>query len=297
MHRNASPGREFEQKSYSVIQPFSWDSFLAITGTIAASEILKNHRFNMLQCLGSGLADAFILVLPMGKNYALRHRVERTKNKHSRAVYKEGTIVIRLARGLSRTEEQVHIRDLLRSMTQQILEDQDKILIDPFKKMLDGAENITVTLVSGKKYAFNLRPGARTSARRTARGWNVTIAPGIRRKGLHRILWRILSHAEQKRIQELIVLTNEQTYGVHISQVKLRFAQTQWGSCSPRGVIMINSALLFAPPSILRYVIIHELAHRKRADHSAQYWQWVAWALPHYKKLRKELQEYRLPTL
>lgn len=233
----------------------------------------------------------------MARNTPIRHRVERTKNKHSRAVFREGTIVIRLARGLSRNEEQEHVRDLLQSMTRQILEEQQKVIVDPFKKMLDGAEAVTVTLSSGKKYQFTLQPGKRTAVRRTARGFRITIAPGIRRKGLHRILWRILSAAEQKRITELINTINQETYGVHVSQVKLRFAQTQWGSCTPRGVIMINSALLFVPPSILKYVIIHELAHRKRADHSRQYWQWVEWALPHYRRLRKELQEYRLPTL
>ena len=60
---------------------------------------------------------------------------------------------------------------------------------------------------------------------------------------------------------------------------------------------MLNAALLFVKPEVLRYVIIHELAHRKRADHSPQYWSWVEWAMPKYKKAREALYEYRLPTL
>lgn len=233
----------------------------------------------------------------MKQKYSIRHRVERTKNKHSRAIYRDGTIVIRLANGLSKHEEKEHIQDLLRRMKEHVEEEHEKLMIDPFKKMLDGAESLTVTLFSGKRYQFILKPGKRTRVVRTLRGWKIIISPHVRRKALHRLLWKILSQAEHKRIEELVTNLNEQTYGVSISQVKLQFASTQWGSCSPRGVIMINTALLFVPPSILKYVIIHELAHRKRADHSPQYWEWVEWALPHYNKLREELQECRLPTL
>lgn len=233
----------------------------------------------------------------MKQKYSIRHRVERTKNKHSRAIYRDGTIVIRLANGLSKNEEKEHIHDLLERMKEQVEEEQEKILIDPFKKMLDGAETLTVNLSTGKKYQFVLKPGKRTRVVRTLRGWKVYIAPAVRRKALHRLLWKILSQAEYKRIEELVHTVNADTYGVALSKVKLQFASTQWGSCSPRGVIMINTALLFVQPSILKYVIIHELAHRKRADHSPQYWEWVEWALPSYKKTRAELQECRLPTL
>ncbi len=243
------------------------------------------------------LSRLVYFVPPMEQKYVIRHRVERTKNKHSRAVFRDGTIVIRLANGLSKNEEKEHINDLLKRMKTHVEEEQEKVLIDPFKKMLDGAEVLTVTLFTGKKYQFILKPGKRTRVVRTLRGWKIYIAPSVRRKSLHRLLWKIISHAEYKRIAELVMHINAQTYGVSLSKIKLQFASTQWGSCSPRGVIMINAALLFVQPSILKYVIVHELAHRKRADHSPQYWEWVEWALPNYKKTRQELQECRLPTL
>lgn len=234
----------------------------------------------------------------MGYQPPIRHRVERTRNKHSRAVFRNGTIVIRLARGLSKTEEKEHIQDLLRRMTKQVIEEQEeKIVIDPFKKLLDGGEQVTVTIATGKKYRFLIKPGRKTSVRKNTYGWTISIAPKIRRPGLHRLLWKVLADAEHERIERLVNDINETTFGVHISKVKLRFASSQWGSCSPRGVIMLNAALLFLPPSVLRYVITHELAHRKRGDHSAQYWQWVEWAMPTYKRAREELGDYRLPTM
>lgn len=227
----------------------------------------------------------------------IRHRVEHTANKHSRAVFRDETIVIRLAKGLSQEEEKEHVQDLLDRMIKQVEEEQEKILINPFGKLLDSGESATITLANGTKHCFALRPGQKTSIRRTTRGWNVTIGPNMRRKGLHRLLWKTLATEEHSRIEELVHKINNDTYGVNITKVKLQFASSQWGSCSYQGVIMLNSALLFVAPEVLHYVIVHELAHRKRADHSAQYWSWVEWALPNYQKVRESLYDYRLPTI
>lgn len=224
-----------------------------------------------------------------------RHRIEYTRNKHSRAVCRGDTIIIRLARNLSRTEEQEHISSLLRRMTHLILEDRQKKTIDPFRHLLNGGQSATVTLATGKKYTFTLVPGERTRAHRTARGWTVEISPQIRRAALHRFLWSLIADAECDRIENLTHSLNAEYTRVHVRQVKLRFATTQWGSCSPKGIIMLNPALLFLPPSLLKYVIIHELAHRIQPNHSPAYWREVKRAMPTYEKAYKELQNFRLP--
>ncbi len=231
------------------------------------------------------------------QKHPIRHRVERTKNKHSRAVFRDETIVIRLAKGLSEDEEREHISDLLDRMMKQVEEETEKTLINPFGGLLDSGESTTITLANGHKYRFSLKPGGKTSIRRTQTGWTVTIGPKTRRKGLHKLLWKTLAQSELPRIEQLVHSINEETYGVHISSVKLAFASSQWGSCSPSGVIMLNAALLFVKPEVLRYVIVHELAHRKRGDHSPQYWAWVKWAMPTYDTIRNKLYDYRLPTV
>jgi predicted metal-dependent hydrolase len=233
----------------------------------------------------------------MAPKVRLRHKVEHTRNKHSRAVCKGETIIIRLAKNLSKTEEQEHIQNLLRRMTQMVLEERQKTSIDPFRHLLNGGQSQTVTLASGKRVTFSLTPGAKTRASRTARGWSITVSPQVRRKALHRLLWNLLSDIEIERLTNMVHQLNDELFGVRIREVKLGFATTQWGSCSTRGVIMLNTALLFTQPSVLKYVIVHELAHRIHADHSKRYWNEVERALPNYEKSYKALQNYRLPTL
>jgi predicted metal-dependent hydrolase len=234
----------------------------------------------------------------MKKKTQYKRRVERTKNKHSRAVYRDETIVIRLAKGLSSKEETDHIETLYRRMIDQLMEEsRTKKLINPFGSLLEGDERAVIKLSSGKRYTFTLRPGNKLKATKTASGWRITVGPRIRRPQLHRFLWKVLADAEKNRIEHLVESLNTQTLGVGYDKVRFSFASAQWGSCSPRGIIMLNAALLFVQPAVLKYVIIHELAHRRRADHSRIYWMWVENAMPRYRQARDMLCGYRLPSL
>ena len=50
------------------------------------------------------------------------------------------------------------------------------------------------------------------------------------------------------------------------------------------GNLNFNCLLMLAPESVLNYVVVHELCHRKHMDHSPAFWQEVARMLPDYKK-------------
>lgn len=236
----------------------------------------------------------------MASAQRIRHKIIQTRNTCSRAVLHEDTIVIRLARNLSQEERREHIRSLLMRMMEQVLKEQRKKRIAPFRHLLEGGESLTVRLASGRVYRIVLAPALQTRARPLGcgrRGWIVGIGPQLRRPTLHRFLWNLLAKAEERRMERIVRTINRQTFRAPLRGAKIAFAKTQWGSCSPTGVIMLNAALLFVPRCILRYVIIHELAHCRVRNHSPRYWAEVAGALPDYRRAYRELQNYRLPTL
>jgi predicted metal-dependent hydrolase len=226
----------------------------------------------------------------------LRHRIELTRNKHSRAVCRGNTIVIRLAKNLSPSQQQEHVTSLLRRMTALVLLDRRKTNVDPFRPLLEGASSTMITLGTGRRVRFQLRAGTKTRVQRQARGWLVTVSPRVRRRQLHRLLWNCLATDERERLTALVHSLNAQTYDTPISRVKVQFATTQWGSCSSRGVIMLNIALVCLPPALMRYVIVHELAHRLVPDHSMRFWDTVARVLPTYQRWVEALRDYRLPS-
>ena len=58
-------------------------------------------------------------------------------------------------------------------------------------------------------------------------------------------------------------------------RISLRDTTSRWGSCSSSGTISFSWRLAFAPIDVMRYVVMHELAHQKHMDHSAEFWTTV----------------------
>lgn len=62
---------------------------------------------------------------------------------------------------------------------------------------------------------------------------------------------------------------------VRPSRIALRDTTSRWGSCSSTGTISFSWRLAFAPYDVMRYVVMHELAHRRHMDHSPEFWATV----------------------
>ncbi|MCL2749139.1 MAG: M48 family metallopeptidase [Alphaproteobacteria bacterium] len=60
------------------------------------------------------------------------------------------------------------------------------------------------------------------------------------------------------------------------TRIAVRDTTSRWGSCSSTGTISLSYRLAFAPPEVMRYVIMHELAHRKHMNHSPTFWNAVS---------------------
>jgi predicted metal-dependent hydrolase len=66
--------------------------------------------------------------------------------------------------------------------------------------------------------------------------------------------------------------------------IRINSAQTRWGSCSSRNGLNFTYRLVMAPPHIVDYVIIHELAHTAEHNHGPNFWKLVALAAPDYQR-------------
>jgi hypothetical protein len=80
-------------------------------------------------------------------------------------------------------------------------------------------------------------------------------------------------------------------FGYQFKSVRITSAKKRWGSCSYKGNLNFAWRLIMAPPEIIDYVVIHELAHLRIKNHSKEFWDKVAELMPDYYSRRNWLKK------
>lgn len=105
------------------------------------------------------------------------------------------------------------------------------------------------------------------------------------------VLERRYRNAARAQLESRVAYFHKITGG-HYTSITVRDQKTRWGSCSSRGTLSFNYRLIFAPPVILDYVVIHELCHLTHMNHSKAFWNMVASVMPEYKVYRQWLRDH-----
>lgn len=106
-----------------------------------------------------------------------------------------------------------------------------------------------------------------------------------------------LRHKEAaRRLCRSLIARHAPAYGVTVRAVSVRDQSSRWGSCSRDGRLSFNYRLALLPERLAEYVVVHELCHMLRFDHSPHFWALVARTVPEHKLLRKALREYHLAS-
>jgi predicted metal-dependent hydrolase len=100
--------------------------------------------------------------------------------------------------------------------------------------------------------------------------------------------WR--RRAEVELPARLLALA--QAHALRVSRVSVKNQRARWGSCSRGGHICLNWRLVLMPDWVSDYVLIHELMHLKRLDHSGKFWKLVARACPRFEEARAWLRAH-----
>lgn len=89
-----------------------------------------------------------------------------------------------------------------------------------------------------------------------------------------------------KRLTEL----NKKHFQYSFNAVSVKNHKTRWGSCTKKRNLNFNFKILFLPPKMRDYIIIHELCHLKEFNHSSRFWKLVAKAMPDHKEIISDLK-------
>ena len=78
---------------------------------------------------------------------------------------------------------------------------------------------------------------------------------------------------------------------VEPSSIVLRDMPTRWGSCTPKGKIILNPELIKAPKGCIEYVIIPELCHLIHHDHTQKFLDLQTKEMKDWEKWKMKLEK------
>lgn len=92
----------------------------------------------------------------------------------------------------------------------------------------------------------------------------------------------------QRRIENF--LPDVERYGAERPAVKIRWMKKRWGSCTPTGMMTINTELVKAPIHCLDYVLMHELCHLVHPNHGPEFYRLLNILMPDWQKRKARLE-------
>jgi predicted metal-dependent hydrolase len=81
--------------------------------------------------------------------------------------------------------------------------------------------------------------------------------------------------------------------GKSVARVSVRDTKSRWGSCSGRANLSFSWRLIFAPESVVDYVVAHEVAHLAEMNHGPRFWRLVERLSPGSAVPREWLRRHR----
>jgi len=78
--------------------------------------------------------------------------------------------------------------------------------------------------------------------------------------------------------------------GRDVPAVKLSSARMRWGSCSSVSGIRLHWRLVHLSPTLIDYVVAHEVAHLVEMNHSPRFWAVMSELYPGWKEARMHLR-------
>lgn len=184
---------------------------------------------------------------------------------------------------------QEHLQKLLESKKNWIFDKirvQSEYLIPKTKEYISG-ESFTYL---GKNYRLHVNTSGASAVKLKSGRLEVSLEDNLSKDEQDECIRSALTDWYVERATERL---NEKTsryakiLGIKPRKVQVSDFKSRWGSCSIKGDIAYNWRIIIAPHRIVDYVVVHELAHMIKHDHSPDFWKTIEKVLPDYRE-RKE---------
>ena len=206
--------------------------------------------------------------------------IKSSRNSLSIIIERDKSVVVRAPQTLSddRIKEEVNKR---KALILSKIDSHQKAVERTAKEFVDGEQ----FLYMGKYYSLQIN-SSETPAIEFKEAFIVN-TPSIE------VAKNLMFEWYQQQAKEVLtprIIYFAEHLGVKRRRINITSAKYIWGSCTPAGTLNFNWRIVKAPSEVMDYIVVHELAHLREHNHSAEFWNIVAVQLPQYEDAKQWLR-------
>ena len=156
----------------------------------------------------------------------------------------------------------------------------------PARKFIGGETHLYL----GRQYRLKILSGKDESVKLKGKFIEVTTTEKARAKQLVKE-WYLQNAKTKFHSIAKPLIEKFKKHKVEPSSIVFRDMPTRWGSCTPKGKIILNPELIKAPKGCIEYVIIHELCHLIHHDHTQKFLDLQTKEMRDWEKWKTKLEK------
>lgn len=144
-------------------------------------------------------------------------------------------------------------------------------------------------LYLGRHYQLRVTEGRPNTVKYKGRYFEIVCTPKSKAGELMKAWYRERAKLKYAEIAEPIIQRFKR-HGAEPASLYIQEMENRWGSCTPKGKIILNPELIKAPRPCIEYVITHELCHLIHRGHTAAFCELLGTEMPDWKKWKDKLE-------
>jgi predicted metal-dependent hydrolase len=145
-------------------------------------------------------------------------------------------------------------------------------------------------LFLGRQYLLKVQVGEKEEVTKKGRELYIIVK---KRENAEKLLKKWYFKIAKDKFPKIAIplIQKFEKYSVKPDSIVIRDMPTRWGSCTPKGKIILNPELIKAPKGCIEYVILHELCHLVHHDHTQKFFDLQTKQMPTWPKWKNKLEK------
>jgi predicted metal-dependent hydrolase len=148
-------------------------------------------------------------------------------------------------------------------------------------------------LYLGKQYVLHVAEGKSNCVHFKGRSFEIVCTTKSKAERLMKEWYKEKAKIKFAEIAEPIILRFRK-YKVEPTALYIQVMENRWGSCTPKGKIILNTELIKAPKPCIEYVVTHELCHLLHRNHTKAFFKLLTSEMPDWEKWKRKLEKLQL---